>query len=321
MKRYAPILAILSLLLFPIQPTLLAREDAEPPFKQEPGPAKFTVLDRVWHDGARDRDVPVRVYLPEGKGNCPVTVFSHGLGGSREGYVFLGESWASHGYVSVHLQHPGSDDGLWKGADEGERRRAMISGASAENARLRVGDMTFALDQLERLNRDEGALSGRLDLDRIGAAGHSFGALTVELATGAGRRLIPTDPRIKAVIPMSSPVPPLVKGYGGIQIPALHMTGTEDVSMHTTAEARLIPFQQATFSPTYLVNFKGGTHSIFGGRDVTGRAAKDKYSKYILQATNAFWDAHLKGAPAAREWWSSGAAARDLGAIAHVETK
>ena len=37
-------------------------------------------------------------------------VFSHGLGGTRDGYEYLGRHWASYGYVSVHLQHKGSDD-------------------------------------------------------------------------------------------------------------------------------------------------------------------------------------------------------------------
>jgi predicted dienelactone hydrolase len=63
-----------------------------------------------WHDKARDRDVPVKLHYPKtGAGPFPVIIFSHGLGGSRDGYEYLGRHWASHGYVSVHLQHKGSD--------------------------------------------------------------------------------------------------------------------------------------------------------------------------------------------------------------------
>ena len=42
--------------------------------------------------------------------DAPVVLFSHGLGGSREGYGYLGSYWAAHGYVAVHLQHIGSDE-------------------------------------------------------------------------------------------------------------------------------------------------------------------------------------------------------------------
>jgi predicted dienelactone hydrolase len=58
-------------------------------------------------------------------GAAPVVLFSHGLGGSRTGSVFLGEHWAARGYVAVFLQHPGSDDSIWKDKPWQERMRAM----------------------------------------------------------------------------------------------------------------------------------------------------------------------------------------------------
>jgi len=65
----------------------------------------------IWHDAARSRDLPVKLYFPiEGAGPFPVIIFSHGVGGSREAFTYLGETWASHGYVAVFLQHPGTDE-------------------------------------------------------------------------------------------------------------------------------------------------------------------------------------------------------------------
>ena len=58
-------------------------------------------------------DDPIRVYLPAAGTPAPVVLFSHGLGGSREGNAFMGRHWAQRGYVAVFLQHPGSDDGVW----------------------------------------------------------------------------------------------------------------------------------------------------------------------------------------------------------------
>lgn len=52
-------------------------------------------------DPARDREIPIKVYLPEGEEPVPVVLFSHVLGGSREGAAYLGQYWAEQGYVGV----------------------------------------------------------------------------------------------------------------------------------------------------------------------------------------------------------------------------
>ncbi len=98
-------------------------------------------LDITVDDPARQRDIPVRIYLPSGKAAAPVVLFSHGLGGSREGYAYLGRHWAERGYVAVFLQHRGSDTSVWKDKPAGERMAAMKRAASLKNFMLRVGDV------------------------------------------------------------------------------------------------------------------------------------------------------------------------------------
>src|SRR5436305_11540107 len=108
-------LAILALVL----PSLAALAAPAPhPYKQDAGPFAVAVTRYEWVDTARKRPVPVKIYSPEkGPGPFPVIVFSHGLGGSRETYEYLGRHWASHGYVVAHVQHEGSDDQVWKGKE------------------------------------------------------------------------------------------------------------------------------------------------------------------------------------------------------------
>ena len=95
-----------------------------------------------------------------------------------------------NGYVSVHLQHHGSDDAVWRDAglrDAGVRNgmRAMRkSAANPQNAINRPRDVSFAIDELERLNREASPWQHRLDLDHIGVAGHSFGAFTTLACAG-----------------------------------------------------------------------------------------------------------------------------------------
>lgn len=45
---------------------------------------KVRTLDMTVKDEGRNREIPIRVYLPTRKTPQPVVLFSHGLGGSRE---------------------------------------------------------------------------------------------------------------------------------------------------------------------------------------------------------------------------------------------
>ena len=88
----------------------------------------MAVLRDEWKDTTRDRELPVKIYYPQGgAGPLPVIIVSHGLGGSRDGYEYLGRHWASYGYVSVHVQHKGSDTSVWQGKEKPmEAMRAAI---------------------------------------------------------------------------------------------------------------------------------------------------------------------------------------------------
>ncbi|MEY2953463.1 MAG: hypothetical protein RLZZ401_1550, partial [Pseudomonadota bacterium] len=95
------------------------------------------------------RGIAAKLYLPlaQSAGPVPLVVFSHGLGGSREGYSYLGKYWASKGYASLHLQHPGSDRSIWSGNPLAMVGRMHDAAQDAE-AIARVQDLSAALDQL-----------------------------------------------------------------------------------------------------------------------------------------------------------------------------
>jgi predicted dienelactone hydrolase len=71
-------------------------------------PSLFTTQTFQWKDVARGRSVPARLYLPAGtklgEGAVPLVVFSHGMGGSMDGYSYLGRYFAAHGFASLHVQ-------------------------------------------------------------------------------------------------------------------------------------------------------------------------------------------------------------------------
>ena len=167
----------------------------------------FETLDFTVKDQGRQREIPIRVYLPSEKRPAPVVLFSHGLGGSRAGYAYLGRHWALRGYVAVFLEHRGSDASVWRDERPGQRMAAMQRAAGVRNFLLRVKDVPAVLDQLERWNKSDGhALAGMLDLSRIGMSGHSLGAGTTEAMSGqvfSHGRFSYADLRIKAAIALS----------------------------------------------------------------------------------------------------------------------
>jgi len=269
------------------------------------------VRDLTLHDAARNRDIPVRIYLPSTNEPAPVVLFSHGLGGSRAGSKFLGEQWAARGYVSVFVQHPGSDDAVWKDAAPTERMAAMRKAASLDNFLLRVRDIPAVLDQLDAWNKS-GPIAGRMDLTKIGMSGHSFGAVTTEAVSGeteptGGTTL--TDPRIHAAV-IFSPSTPKVESaehaFGAVKIPWLLMTGTKDVTAIGQADmqSRLAVYPALRGAPKYEVVLNNAEHSVFTDRPLPGdrEPRNPNHHRVILAVSTAFWDAYLQGNKDALVW-------------------
>jgi predicted dienelactone hydrolase len=293
---------------------------------------KVATLLLTWHDDSRDRDIPVKIYYPaNAKSPCPMIIFSHGLGGSREGYSYLGEYWAGCGYISVHLQHLGSDDAVWR--DAGLDGFAQLTRAAADpvNALNRAEDVTFAITRMIALNHEAGfPLKGLVNEIEIGMAGHSFGAWTTLAVVGEKTRPAYAlgDPRIRSAIAMSAPVPGgaarAAGQFGGIAVPVFHMTGTRDDSPigETKAADRRIPYDQSTVPGTCLLILDGADHMTFSGHAFGAFRQEDaRYQAIILPASAAFWDATLRGSQPARAWLYHGGFAALLGKQGTFETR
>jgi predicted dienelactone hydrolase len=290
------------------------------------------VLRLDWHDAARDRDVPAKIYFPKSGAQLPIIIFSHGLGGSREGYEYLGRHWAGCGYVSVHLQHRGSDDGVWKDAGPADRMRGMReAAANLQNIANRPKDVSFAIDQMLAINTASASpLKGRLDVKHIGIAGHSFGGYTTMAVAGQFFPLANfADPRVTCAIQMSAPVARPAQrdaAYLKITMPVFHMTGTRDDSPigDTKAAERRIPYDKMSAAETCLLILKDGDHMVFSGRERADEAASrqdDAFHRLICAGSTAFWDAWLRGDASAHAWLMDGAFAKQLGASGTFETK
>ena len=309
-----------------------ATEARSAPDRRAAGPLSVSTAQFDWQDAARDRAVPAKVYFPkDGPGPFPLIIFSHGLGGTRDGYDDVGRHWASHGYVSVHLQHLGSDDSVWRGQPFADMKKGMAqAAANPTNAISRPLDVRFAIDQMLKLNAEAGDWHGKIDTNHIGMAGHSFGAYTTLAVAGqvfgASERSL-GDPRVQAAIAMSSPAPKRDqdRAFSKVQIPILHLTGTADNSPigGTTPEERRVPFDKINGAEQYLVTFTGGDHMVFSGRSgVRGNRSQDALFHDLIHAsTTAFWDAYLKNDAQAKAWLAGGAFEKELGQAGVFEKK
>lgn len=244
---------------------------------------RYTTRTFDWIDLARNRVVPVRLYLPGGSqahDKKPLVIFSHGIGGSRDGYTYLGRFFAANGYASLHVQHVGSDRQLWRGNPFGILAR-LSNAAKDTEAIDRARDLSFALDQLSQHE-----ISDQIDLARIVAAGHSYGANTAMLISGAaaesqGKIVSLRDNRIKAAILISAPpfygAKDIHKILSPVSIPTLHITATgDDIQIpgyRSGVSDRIDVYRamgQLAHPKKALVIFKDGSHSIFTDRRGTG---------------------------------------------------
>jgi fermentation-respiration switch protein FrsA (DUF1100 family) len=170
-----------------------------------------------------DRALPVTVWYPArgaaggvpersavaAAGRFPVVMFSHGLGARPEDYQLLLSRWAAAGFVVAAPRFP-------------------HTGAGGDGNVLDVlnqpADVSYALTQVLALDaRADDPLHGRLDSERVAAAGHSAGGVTTIGLFTAGR-----DDRLDAGIVFAGTALGVGTAFAGAAAPQLFVHGEAD---------------------------------------------------------------------------------------------
>lgn len=267
-----------------------------------------------WIDQNRNRAVPALLFKPAHQQKAKaLIVFSHGLGGSKERYAYLGQYWASQGYASLHVQHDGSDRKVWRGNRLLLPFRLMDAADETE-ALARVQDVKFALDQIL-----VSEYAADFDEENIMMAGHSYGANTSMLLSGAqveqnGQLVSLKDERIKAAILISAPPfyndQPLDQVLAQVTIPTLHITTTEDEikvpGYYSAPQDRFELYYAMASSYKVLAVFSSGSHNIFSGwRRDSDTAPQQQVIKAATQAlSSAFIEQVTTGDGRAMSQWA-----------------
>jgi|694.fasta_scaffold15221_11 predicted dienelactone hydrolase len=261
-------------------------------------------------DDQRHREIPLNIYYPRERNKYPILFFSHGAGGSRLSYDYLGRYWASHGYIAIHPTHIGSDSSLL-GKQRGlgfQLLKDIID--DPQQWQDRVQDISALIDSLPLLEQKVPVLAGKLDRSSIGVAGHSFGAHTVMLLAGANLRL-PNgailnlkDERICAFLAIS----PQGTGRQGfdrhswemINRPMMLITGPEDRGlMGETAQWRQQSFDYMALGDKCQILIQRASHFSFA-EDQLGLVNRDRQRQvhsYVQDLSLAFWHTYLQPSP------------------------
>jgi dienelactone hydrolase len=260
----------------------------------------------VLRDQVRRKKLHLRITYPAlitSPDKLPIIVFSHGRGGSKDDYQLLVQYWCACDYVCIQLNHY---DAL---PPKGKRLSRDLSKWAS-----RPKDVSFVLDALSDIEQAIPDLAERLDAERVGVGGHSFGAHTAQLLGGMtarnarGGRVSYRDRRVSAVFMLS----PQGRGrlhtpdsWSTFRVPTMTITGTRDEGRNGEDYTwRLDPFELSPPGDKYLIVIRDADHG-FGGIPRSSAQypyAQDEEVAGIVQEESVrFWDAYLKADVHAKE--------------------
>ncbi|HTJ36920.1 MAG TPA: chlorophyllase [Dactylosporangium sp.] len=224
----------------------------------------------------RGDDLQVRVSAPVSGDELPVIVFSHGFGGSMDGYAPLVEHWAANGFAVVQPTHLDSRT-LSVGPDDPRYHNIW---------RIRIEDLVRTMDGLDLVEAALPGLAGRLDRGRIAVAGHSWGAQSASMLLGArvldaGGEPGPdlSDPRVRAGVLLAVPgtgggdltpfaaehFPFMNPDFAAMAAPALVVAGDKDQSaLSVRGPDWFTDAYRRSPGPKSLLTLFGAEHSLGG---------------------------------------------------------
>ena len=250
----------------------------------------------------------------------PVLIYNHGGGWMRNVATFQTEMLANHGYVVFSIDHTGFNktvvfpDGYKFVQDT--NKFPEPTGKSDDDARASfdylgglpfkawVGDISFVIDQIEKLNNKPGSIfHNRLDLEKIGSFGWSFGgAASVQVAKD--------DKRIKAVVDCDGQLfgdvvetgieEPILMMHGEVEKPSPDQMSHEDFEkLLQEVRAQDTSFLAKTRSDRYVLKIKKSQHGSFSDLMLFFPQVPHEIDKHLAHEiinayTLAFFDRYLR---------------------------
>ena len=244
---------------YPAAAHAAARADYLPPAWRRPATPSpsDTFMGALMHGLFNHDDAAVRAHsfadppVASAKPAYPVVLLRPGGGALTTGFTTLAEGLASHGYVVVGFDAPYRSL-VTVLADGRVVRRLPAYNVENANGNLDdplvsklltiwIADTTFVVDRLEALNRDPASrFRGRLDLQRLGMVGHSFGGATA-------LQFCHEDGRCRAAIDMDG-IPFGSVVHDGLGVPAMFVLSDHSREMVDPSSARVLAEIQSIYA-------------------------------------------------------------------------
>lgn len=266
-------------------------------------------------DTAHSRTIPIFIRYPIGTtGQLPLILWSHGGGADvngKYGNVDWGTTLARAGYIVIHMSHVPRTQAervaqcTEFGVPNQQECSALFGALEVDRPR----DANAVLADLNGIENAFPQIAGRIDRNRIGVAGHSFGAYTTMTLAGGRVELTPqfNDVSFANSLPKVfmalSPQGPGRFGWKEdswreVLRPVLTATGSNDNTPGEDAPARLIPFERMPNGKKYrfYINHPDSTHDTFN----LNNNAHPEFGQWLASYGLAFLDANLKNNSAAQ---------------------
>jgi predicted dienelactone hydrolase len=258
----------------------------------------------------------------------PIAIMRAGASAEVTNYTTLAEDLASHGYVVVAFdapyrtgrvvfpdgrvisRTPENNPELCFGRQDQEQCLSCLLAAW-------TADIAFVLDRLEKLNAPDprfdqsGKFTGRLNTNRVGIFGHSFGG-------AAAAQFCSEDPRCKAGIDVDGTLHgPVI--HAGIHVPFMFLLSDHSYESDDPETAKILADIQSIYDrlPSdgkLRIVIRGANHFVFTD---DGALFKSRAVRWALRARHrlgidgprqlavtsycirSFFDTYLKGASSA----------------------
>jgi dienelactone hydrolase len=270
-------------------------------------PAEYTA-PAVWSYFSQVAKIPLPkvstnscMDAPITEGLHPVVVFTPGYTGTFTDYTFLAEDLASRGYVVASVDHTYEATAVQ--FPDGRLVKSVLGSHLAESTwrrdeqalsfavSVRLSDLKFMVDELERLNTNAGSqFAGKLDMTRIAVAGHSLGGRTALLS-------VEQEKRFRAGITID----------GDVSDGSVRVTNTPVLILamgHDRWSDNECGLWSDLHGPRLAVNFQGAEHVapsdavwLAEGAIKTGSMGPEKSIKALRNYIAAFLDANLRDRP------------------------
>jgi dienelactone hydrolase len=291
-----------------------------PPLTPPQTPQVISVRPVTLDSPGRGADLEVRITAPTAGSDLPVIVFAHGFGQSMTAADPLVDHWTAHGFVVVQ---PTFLDSVSLGLTPADPRYPDIW-------RIRVDDLDRVIDELDTLLAAVPGLPGRVAVDRLAVAGHSWGGQSVGMLLGA--RVLDadgrpgedrTDHRVKAGVLLSTTglsrgdLTPFAQqnfafmspDFTRLSTPTIVVAGDHDQSLLSTRGPDwFTDVYHHSPGARHLVTLFGGEHTLGGIQDYGSTATTDESPErvqLVRRTTTAFLQTALGVDPDA---WAAAAA-------------